>query len=318
LLAGLGFSLAFPGVSLGQAVPRIGFLGAASASGFANQIAGLRAGLKELGYVEGKNIGLEFRWAEGKLDRLPMLAADLVKRPVEVLVTQGTPATRAAKAATNTIPIVMAAVGDALVTRIVASLARPEGNVTGLTFFSSELVAKRFEIIKSAMPGAKRIGVMVNPDNPIQGAPLAKHVAKVAAALNVEVDTVPARSLAELESGVESFAARRNDAVVFIEEPLQLVNAAKLTSLAAKHRVASIGPLEFVPAGAVLAYGVHFPELYRRAAFFVDKILKGAKPADLPIEQATRFEFVINLKAAKAIGLAIPASLVPRADRVIE
>jgi len=261
---------------------------------------------------------IEFRWAEGKLDRLPALAAELVRRGVDVLVTQGTPATRAAKAATTAIPIVMAAVGDAVVPGLVASLARPGGNVTGSTFFSSELIAKRVEILQIAMPAAKRVGVMFNPDNPIQGAPLARELAGAEKALKLDIDMIPTRSLAEMESAVDSLAARRAEAVVFTEEPMQLVNAAKLTGLAAKRRLATIGPLEFASAGAVIAYGVHFPELYRRAAFFVDRILKGARPADLPVEQATRFELVLNLKSAAALGLSIPARLVQRADRVLE
>ena len=306
------------GVALAQRMARIGFLGAASAAGFSSQIAGLRAGLKELGYVEGKTVEIEYRWAEGKLDRLPALAADLVQRRVDVIVTQGTPATRAAKAATSDIAIVTAAVGDAVVTGLVQNLARPGGNLTGSTFFSADLAAKRVELLKNLMPAAKRIGVPFNPDNPIQGPYLAKALARAASALAIEVETVPARTLAELEAGIEALASRRTEGIAFHEEPMHLVNAAKLVGIAAKHGVATAGPLEFVPAGAVIAYGVNFPELYRRAAFFVDKILKGAKAGDIPVEQASRFEFVINLKSARAIGLSVPPRLVPRADRVIE
>jgi putative ABC transport system substrate-binding protein len=317
VLASCALLLTAP-LSKAQRVHRIGFLGAASATGFASQIAGLRAGLKELGYVEGKNIEIEFRWAEGRLERLPALAADLVRRGVDVIVTQGTPATRAAKEATTQIPIVTAAVGDAIVTGLVASLAKPGGNVTGSTFFSSELVAKRIEILKSAMPHLRRVGVTFNPDNPIQLGHLANALTAAGTRLKVDIDRVAFRSVAELEEAIESIAERRADATVFHEEPMHLVNAQKLVALAAKHRLATAGPLEFIPASAVFAYGVHFPELYRRAAFFVDKILKGTRPADIPVEQASRFEFVINLKAARAIGLSIPPHLVPRADKVIE
>ena len=297
---------------------RIGFLGAASASGFAKQIAGLRAGLKELGYVEGKNIEIEFRWAEGKLDRLPALAAELVKAPVDVIVTQGVPATRAAKGATNKIPIVIAATGDAVSTGLVASLARPGGNVTGLTFFALELSQKRLELLKRAMPQVTRVGVLFNPDNPIQQGPLRKAMSEAAAALNLELEWAAGRSPKEFEAAVSAVAGKRVEAVVFNEEPMQLVNATALGQAALKNRLATIGPLEFAERGAVLAYGVDVPELYRRSAYFVDKILKGAKPGDLPVEQATRFELVVNLRAASQLGLSIPAPLVQRADRVIE
>lgn len=298
--------------------PRIGFLGAASGPGFASQIAGLRAGLKELGYIEGKNIAIHFRWAEGRLDRLPRLAADLVRLGVDVLVTQGVPATRAAGNATTTTPIVMAAVGDAVVMGLVSSLARPGGNITGSTFFAPELGAKRLELLKSAMPQAKRVAVLFNPDNPIQRGPVLEALAAAAASLHLTLAQEAARSPAECESAIATLPAKGVDAVMFIEEPMQLVNAKALTSLAASRRLASIGPIEFASAGVLVAYGVDFPELYRRAAVFVDKILKGSKPADLPVEQAARFELIINLKAARALGISIPGFLVQRADRVVE
>jgi putative ABC transport system substrate-binding protein len=304
---------------LGQGRPaRIAFLGAGSAAGYRIHTDALRAGLKELGYVEGKTVLLEYRWAEGKLDRLPALAAELVRNRVDVIVTHGTPATRAAKDATRDIPIVVAAVGDALVTGLVGSLARPGGNVTGSTFFSTQLVAKRIELLKTAMPQAARIGVTFNPDNPIQVKPLGEGLDSASASLKVAIERTPVRSLAELETALDAFAAARVEAVVFHEEPMHLVHAARLVERATRHRVATIGPLEFAPVGALMAYGVHLPDLYRRAAFFVDKILKGAKPGDIPVEQASRFHFVINLATARAIGVPIPPHLIPRADRVIE
>lgn len=299
-------------------MPRIGFLGAASASGFANQIAGLRAGLKELGYVEGRNMVLEFRWAEGKLERLPALAAELVYIGVDAIVTQGVPASRAAKATTTTVPIIIAAAGDVVNMGLVASLARPGGNVTGLTFFALELSQKRLELLKHAVPQVKRVAILVNPDNPIQGEPLRQAMRSAASALHLELEYAAGRSPKEFEDAVSTAAAKRVDAIVFNEEPMQLVNAKALAALALKNRLTAVGPLEFAPAGAVIAYGVNVPELYRRAAAFVDKILKGAKPADLPVEQATRFELVLNLKSAAALGLSIPARLIQHADRVIE
>jgi putative ABC transport system substrate-binding protein len=278
----------------------------------------LSAGLNVLGYVEGKNIVLDYRWAEGMADRLPILAAELVRNRVDVIVTHGTPAARAAKGATRDIPIVVAAVGDALVTGLVETLARPGGNITGSTFFSTQLVAKRIELVKTAMPQAARVGVTFNPDNPTQVKPLGEGLDGAAASLKVTIERTPVRSLAELETALDAFAAARVEAIVFHEEPMHLVNATRLVERATRHRMATIGPLEFTGAGALMAYGVHLPELYRRAAFFVDRILKGAKPGDIPVEQASRFHFVINLATARAIGVSIPAHLIPRADRVIE
>jgi putative ABC transport system substrate-binding protein len=299
-------------------MPRIAFLSAGSAAGFATQIAGLRAGLKELGYVEGKTLALDFRWAEGRLNTLPQEAAELVRLGVDVIVTQGIPATRAAKEATKSVPIVMAAVGDAVAMGIVPSLAKPAGNITGLTFFAPELVAKRLELLKAAMPQLQRVGYLFNPDNPIQRGPVTERVRLAARSLKVELEPAEGRASEEFENAVSAVAAKGAEAVMFSEEPTQLANARRLVDAATKRRLPCVGPLEFVSAGATLAYGVHFPDLYRRAAYFVDKILKGVAPADLPVEQATRFEFAINVRAAKAIGLSIPAHLVPRADRVIE
>ena len=317
LLASCALILAAP-LAKAQRMHRIGFLGAASAAGFARQIAGLRAGFKELGYIEGKNIALEFRWAEGKLERLPALAAELVNLPVDVLVTQGVPATRAAKSATSKTPIVIAATGDAVNTGLVASLARPGGNVTGLTFFALEIAQKRLELLKRAVPHVSRVAVLFNPDNPIQREPLRKAMEEAAATLKIELDWMAGRSPKDFEAAVSAAAGKRVDAVIFNEEPMQLVNARALGEAALKNRLASTGPLEFAESGAVIAYGVDVPELYRRAAYFVDKILKGAKPGELPIEQATRFLLVVNLRAANQLGLDVPPPLVQRADRVIE
>jgi putative ABC transport system substrate-binding protein len=322
LLVALGAgAIATPLACLAQQptrVPRIGFLGAASASGFSSQIAGLRAGLRELGYIEGKTITLESRWAEGKVERLPELAKELVDLKIDVLVTQGVPATRAAKQATTTIPIVMAAVGDAVVMGLVASLARPGRNITGSTFFALELSAKRLELLKDAAPDARRVAVLFNPDNPIQRGPVIDAMESAAGLLKLELQPYEARAPNEFESAFSEMVKARVDAVVLIEEPMQIVNAKVLSDLATRSRLPSIGPLEFAPAGSLMAFGVNFPALYHRAAFFVDKILKGARPADLPIERATKFELIINMKTAKALGLTIPQSILLRADKVIE
>jgi len=242
----------------------------------------------------------------------------LVKMPVEVLVTQGVPGTRAAMEATKTIPIVMAAVGDVVTTGLVTNLARPGGNLTGMTFFAPEIGGKRMELLKQAFPQIRRVAILTNPDNPIQRGPVRKASEATAAALKIALETFEIRSAAEFGDAFAEMRKHRVDAIIFAEEPLQLIHAAALTTLAAKHSLASIGPLEFLAAGSPLAFGVSFPDLYRRAGGFVAKILGGAKPGELPIERATRFEFVVNLATAKALGLSITPIVLSRADRVID
>jgi putative ABC transport system substrate-binding protein len=296
---------------------RIGFLGNGSASAFANHIAGLRTGLREAGYEEPRNLSIDFRWAEGKASRLPDFVRELVRLPVEVLVTQGVPATRAAKEATKTIPIVMAAVGDAVDTGLVSNLARPGGNLTGVTFFAIEIGVKRLELLKQALPQTQRVAVMHNPENPIQRL-LVEAIRSAASSLKLDLEVLALPPAGQFADAFSQLAKKRADAILFIEEPVQLINAGVLTSLAARHSLASIGPLEFLQAGCPMVLGVNFPELYRRAAGFIARILDGAMPGDLPVERATRFEFVVNLTAAKALGLPISPAVLQRADRVIE
>jgi putative ABC transport system substrate-binding protein len=298
-------------------VPRIGFLGAASASGYAPQLKAFRQGLRDLGYVEGKNIAIEYRWAEGKYARLPELAAELAHRKVDVLVTHGLPGTQAAKGVTTTIPIVIAAVGDAVASGLVASLARPGGNVTGLSYFLPELTAKRLELLKEAVPRIARVALLLNPDNPANG-PILQAVNARATALKVEVRQVEARGPQDFEGALSAVASRRGDALVVIDDGTLVANARGVAALAAKTRLPSIGFKEFAEAGGLMAYGVNFLDMFRRAAVFVDKILKGTKPADLPVEQPTEFELLINLKTAKDLGLTIPQSILIRANEVIQ
>jgi ABC-type uncharacterized transport system substrate-binding protein len=298
-------------------IPRIGFLGTESEAGLVLRFEAFRQGLRDLGYVEGKTIVIESRFAEGKYDRLPALAAELAGLKVDLLVTYGTPGTWAAKRATTTIPIVMAISGDALATGLVASLARPGGNITGSTFFSPELTAKRLELLKEAVPRLRRVAVLVNPDNPIKG-PTLHAMALTATSLKLELQPFEARSPSEFESAFDALAKRRVDALVIIDDPILIANAGGLASLAAKSRLPSAGFKTFAEAGGLMGYGVNLSELSRHAAVFVDKILKGARPADLPVERATRFELLINLKTAKALGLTIPQSLLSRADEVIQ
>jgi putative ABC transport system substrate-binding protein len=320
LIAIAAGSFAAPFGSLGQQpakVRRIGFLGTGTAAGMASWVEALRAGLRELGYAEGRNIAIEYRWADGKYERAPALAQELVRLNVEVLVTHGTPGTRAAKAATTTIPIVMATAGDAVLVGLVASLARPGGNVTGSTFFNPELAAKRLELLKETLPRITRVAALVNPDNPAMG-PVRQAMEPTAKALKLELQPFEVRRAGDLESAFSAMAAKHIGGVVIVEYGMINANAAAIGALAAKTRLPAIGFTELAQAGGLMAYGVSFPEMYRRAAVFVDKILKGAKPGDLPIERPSRFETVVNLKTAKALGITIPQSVLVRADRVIE
>ncbi len=292
-------------------------MGAESASGYTSRVDALRAGLRDLGYVEGKNIVIEFRWADGKNDRLPELAAELVRLKVDVLVTHAVPATRAAKQATTTIPIVTAAVADPVALGLVASLARPGGNITGSTFFFAEIIAKRLELLKEAMPRITQVAVLLNPDNPSMG-PNFRAMELKAKSLKVVLQRFEARGPNEFENAFSAMAKKRVDAVAVVEDPMFIANAKGLADLAAKQRFSSIGFNEFAEAGGLIGYGANYLEMWRRAAYFVDKILKGAKPGDLPIEQPTRFELVVNMKTAKALGVKISQSILVRADKVIE
>lgn len=298
-------------------VHRIGFLGATSAQGYELLVEGLRSGLRDLGYIEGANILIEFRWAEGDYDRLPKLAAQLVRLNIEALVTHGAPGIRAAKQATTTIPIVMAASGDAVATGLVPSIARPSGNVTGMTFFAPALAAKRVELLKEVLPRIKRAALIMNPDNPVN-----EHVLQAAGttakSLNVELRQILARTPEELDGGFAAMTKEGVDAIVLIEDGVLIANIKRIADLASQYRLPSMGFANFADIGGLMIYGVNLPAMFRRAAYFVDKILKGATPADLPVEQPTRFEMAINLKTAKALGLTIPQSVLLRADRVIE
>ena len=298
-------------------IRRIGFLGAISASGYASQMEGFRSGLRDFGYVEGKNLVVEYRWAEGKYERLPELAAELIRSKVEVIVTHGTPGTRAAKQATTTIPIVMATVADPVATGIVASFARPGGNITGSTFSSPELNAKRLDLLKEVMPQITQAAIILNPNNPM----IATHIKEtgiVAKALKVGLQRFEVRGPDEFEATISSVAKARINAVVVSEDPVIIANVARIAVLATKQRLAAAGNREFAEAGGLIGYGVNFPAIFRRAAYFVDRILKGARPGDIPVEQATRFELIVNQKTARTLGIKIPQSILVRADRVIE
>jgi putative ABC transport system substrate-binding protein len=298
------------------AVPVVGFLGGADPMGYAVLIEAFRSALRDHGYIEGQNVRIEYRWAEGQYENLPALAADLVQRKVDIIVTQGTPAALAAKQATTTIPVVMAIVGDPVESGIVASYSGPGGNITGSSFFFPEINAKRLELMKSLMPGLKRAGVLMNPDNLAMTSVL-RAMGEVAKAMDVKLQHVEVRRPDELDSAFAK-AKLQIEAHTVIDEGLLVANAKRIAELAIRHRLPGVGFREYCEAGGLAAYGVNFPHIWSRAAVFVDKILKGAKPADLPIEQATRFEFIINLRTAKSFGLEVPPTLLARADEVIE
>jgi putative ABC transport system substrate-binding protein len=299
-------------------IARIGFLGLGSAtSSYAIQVDALRAGLRDLGYVEGKNIVIEYRWADGKYDQLPELAAELVRLKVEVLVTHGTPGVLAAKGASTTTPIVMAAAADPVANGLVASLARPGGNVTGCSYFAPELHAKRLELLKQALPRITLVAALLNPDNS-SFVPLLKETRIEADLTKVALRQFDVRDPGEFESVFSAMAKGRVDAVVVFDDPMLIANRRAIADLAARHRIPSVGQKEFAEAGGLIGYGQILVELFRRTGYFVDRILKGAKPADLPVEQASKFEMVVNMKTAKALGVTIAQSVLARADRIIE
>jgi putative tryptophan/tyrosine transport system substrate-binding protein len=296
-------------------VPRIGILSPLSSSAD-DLLDAFRQGLRELGYVEGRNIVIEYRSAEGRNDRLPELAAELVRLKVDVLVTTGPAAVGAGKQATSTIPIVMGAVGDAVDFGFVASLARPGGNITGMSWLGPELNAKRLELLKEVFPKVVRVAVLWDPATP-KTYVRATEVAARSLGINLRVLEV-----AKSNEFDHAFATLTGDGAGALEVMPSTMFASQmrqLVDLAAKSRLPAIFPDErYAQAGGLLSYGPSFPEMYRRAATYVDKILKGAKPGDLPVEQPMRFEFIINLKAAKQIGLTIPPNVLARADRVIK
>jgi putative tryptophan/tyrosine transport system substrate-binding protein len=275
-----------------------------------------RQGLRDVGYVEGRNIVIEYRWSE--TGQFGELAAELVRLNVDVIVAPATPAVRAARQATTTIPIVFATVGDPVGTGMVASLARPGGNITGVSLISSDLAGKRLELLREAVPRLERIAVLFNPDVP--GKITEWNQAQVAAStLRIELQSVQVRAATEFERAFEAIVAGRAGALMVLGEPLMFNHRARIATFAVQHRLPLVGFWrEFAESGALLSHGPSLTDNMRRAAVYVDKILKGTKPSDLPVEQPTKFELVINLKTAKALGLTIPQSLLGRADQIIE
>ena len=314
-------ALAAPFASFAQQpagkVARIGWLGTATASGYVRETDAVRAGLRELGYVEGRNIVIEYRWAEGNAERLKAMAAELVALKVDVMITHGIVGTRAALQATTTIPIVMADGPDLVAVGLVASLARPGGNLTGSTSFQTEIHAKRLELLKETLPRITRAAVLWNPSNPTHLTSL-KSMEVAAKPMNVELHQFPVRETGDFPGAFTAMAKAKVDAAVIQEDSLLNSGTSVIAGLAAIQRIPAVGFTNFADAGGLLGYGSNRPVVYGRAAYFVDRILKGAKPGDLPIERATKFELIVNMKTAKSLGIKIPQQLLLRADKVIE
>lgn len=298
-------------------VPRIGFLSVTS-SGQDPRLEAFRQGLREMGYVEGKNFTLEYRSAEGKFDRLPALAAELIRLNVDVIVTQGTPAAAAAKNTTSTIPIIVSGGTDPVATGLVSSLARPGGNITGVTIMNEELAGKRLELLKETSPKVSRIGVLWNSPNP-GAAVVFKQTQSAAQELRLSLQSLEVQTVNDLQGAFEAATRSGVNGLALLATSPITDHLKLVADLAVKNRLPSIyDRSDFVEAGGLMSYGPNVPDMSRRAAIYVDKVLKGANPGDLPVERPTKFELVINLKTAKALGLTIPPVVMMRAEKVIK
>jgi putative ABC transport system substrate-binding protein len=316
---GAGVTLTGPLPALAQpaGMRRVGILVPAPRAGYEDRLEALRGGLRDLGYVEGRNVTYEYRSSEGRYELFPTLVAELVAMKVDVIVTAGTPAALAAKKATATIPIVIGAISDPVATGLVPSLARPGGNITGLMFFVAELCAKRLELLKQVLPRIKRVATLMHPDNASM-APVQLEMAQAGTVLGIEVMRVDARAPGEFEDAFSAMVARRADAVVIVEDALFNVNAGRLGALATAKRLPSIGLDSVAFGGGLLSYGVSQVDMFRRAATYIDKIFKGARPADLPIERSSTFDLIVNLRTARQLGIAVAPEIRLRANQVIE
>jgi len=294
---------------------RIGVLGAGSPAGWAPMVEALRAGLRELGYIEGSNINIDYRWADGQYDRLPELVADLIRLKVDVIVTHATAGVEAAKRATASIPILMASIGDPVAAGLLTNLSRPDGNITGLSFFTSEIGIKRLELMKEAVPDIKRVAVIWDRSLP-RGFTAPMEAA--ARTLKIAVELIDVNSADLLESTFSALAKKRVRGALIRETPMLISNARLVGAIASKHRIAAIGFKEVAEGGGLIGYGADIPTMWRRAATFVDKILKGARPGELPVEQAAKFDLIVNKKTANALGVKFPNSILVQATKVIE
>jgi putative ABC transport system substrate-binding protein len=317
-----GTAAAWPLAARAQqpAMPVIGFLGTASPDLYAKALSAFRQGLSETGYVEGRNVTIEFRWADSQNDRLPALAADLVRRQVKVIAAPGsTPAALAAKAATATIPIVFQVGTDPVAAGLVASLARPGGNVTGVTTLNTELGPKRLQLLRELIPTAKIIALLVNPTSPFITENISKDLQSAARTLGLQLHILNASTERDFDTVFATFAQLRADALVIAPDAMFISRSEQLGALTLQHAVPAITQFrEFAAAGGLMTYGGSFTESARQVGVYTGRILKGEKPADLPVQQSAKAELIINVKSAKALGLAVPRELLARADEVIE
>jgi putative ABC transport system substrate-binding protein len=318
----LGGAAAWPLAARAQqpAMPVIGFLSPTSPEGWAQRLRGFRQGLKDTGHVEGENVAIEYRWAEGQIDRLPVLAADLVRRRIAVIAAPGGNAPAfAARAATTTIPIVFIVGEDPVRLGLVASLARPGGNLTGSNFFTTELGAKRLELLRQLVPAAARVAVLVNPANPNVAESIASDVEAAARPLGLQIQVINASTIHEIDTAFASMVRERFDAVFVGSDAYLNSRRVQLTHLASRHAIpATYGVRDYVEAGGLMSYGANIVDAFREIGAYAGRILKGAKPADLPVVQASKFELVINAGTARMLGLTVPPQLLATADQVIE
>ena len=314
-------AVAWPLAASGQqpAIPVIGFLSAASSDTNADRMRGFRQGLKDTGYVEGENVAIEYRWAEGQFDRLPALAAELVRRQVAVIAAFGISAAAAAKAATPAIPIVFSVGDDPVTLGLVASLAQPGGNVTGINNFATELVAKRLELLREMVPAATRVAVLVSPSNALTSQSTVKDTTAGARAMGLEVQVLNADTSREIDAAFATLARERPDALLVDSTPFFLSRRAQLVNLASRLAVPAIYvDRAFAEIGGLMSYGASLTDAYRQVAVYTARILKGTKPADLPVVQSSKFELVINHQTARMLGLTVSDKLLATADEVIE
>jgi putative ABC transport system substrate-binding protein len=312
-------ALAAPRAAFAQTKPRrIGFLGSGSAAAVIRPLEALREALRGLGYIEGRTLAIEYRWGDGRFERLPALAAELLRLEVELIAVWGTPGALAAKRATSTVPIVMLSVGDPEETGLVASLARPGGNVTGMANLGGAVVAKQLELLKQVVPGLSRIAVLRNPGNPSL-IPQAKGAEAGARALGLQYEFYDIRAAGDLQPAFTGMAKARTGGLLVLADPLFFTQGKLISDLALKHRLPAVtARSELADQGLMIAYGSSTIEPFRAGAAYIDKILRGAKPADLPVQQTVSFEFVVNLRTARTLGVQFPPLLLTRADRVIE
>ena len=319
LLGGATAAWPLAGRAQQPALPVVGFIRDGSADASARFAAAFRKGLSEAGYVEGQNVTVEYHWLEGQYDRLPALVADLVRRQVAVIVTPGSVPSQAAKIATATIPIVFSVGDDPVQLGLVASLARPGGNATGINFFTQEVVAKRLRLLHDLVPKAVRIAVLINPGNPSVAETTLREVREAAPTMGLQVEILNAVTIDEIDAALANLARGRPDALLVAADAFFLDRRMQFATLAARDRIpVAYGVREFAAAGGLMSYGTDITYMFHQAGVYTGSILKGAKPADLPVLQSTKFEFVINLQTARALGIEVPPGLLSIADEVIE